>query len=220
MIRIRIVLACVVVCGAGCGYEGKARTRVGVSKLSGSAYIDSSKDDTIDIDEVSVTPATTTQPAGYTLKGLHVNSNASVVNPTIANLVDANARLTAVHGDNIERGINAVGGIVGQVMPVLGQRIAAKRDVALGKLASQQAITEAVMGVISGQVHPNDVLPLLDPREQNEFKRRLDEMGATLAGIKAQPTPQEIEALIAKEVERRLQLPVTTQPTASRPSNP
>lgn len=206
MTRTCIILGALAI--GGCGLEGKAKTRFGVDSF-GRFSAESSKDESIAIGRVKVWKSTTTQPAGFEAENVNITSNASAVNPTIATIVDANARLMAVHGANINEGVRTVAGLLG---PIAQAYLGGQHELAMAKLQRPGLLRELSEGVLSGDL---DVRGLSDAFPQDivaEVRRiieeRLERLKKESAEAPTQPTLAEIAALIREEVRK-----ATSQPT-------
>lgn len=190
----------------GCqGFEGKARTRIGFSKLTGSGYVDSSRDDDVSIGLLKGNGATSTQPGGFEARDVKIISNASNVNPTIANLVDANTRLVKQYGDNFVAGTDAVFNGLSKIaqiaMPVIGQAVTGHYNVAAMKAQKPTMASELINAIGGGMVGPLEAkrvmesLPIdieSDVLNNPIVKARFAEMEAELKRLReAAPAPTE-----------------------------
>ena len=209
-ISAALILGALAILG-GCGLEGKAKTRFGVDSF-GRFSAESSKDESIAIGRVKVWKSTTTQPAGFEAENVNITSNASAVNPTIATIVDANARLMAVHGANINEGVRTIAGAIG---PIAQAYIGGRHELAMAKLQRPGLLRELSEGVLDGSL---DVRGLSDAFPQDivaEVRRiieeRLERLKKESAEAPTQPTMAEMLEVVRKEIEKLR--PPTSQPS-------
>ena len=165
-------------CISGCGEQDAAGTRVSYSIWTGFKMSDTRNNDIKFKGKIN--PMTNE----FEVDEFTMVNNASDVNPTIAELVMANAAYQKQLGDNAIGVVDAVGNAAEKFMPMLIARDRAKADVKLGKIASQQAVTEAMSAVFNGGAAPRDVAEYLEPGEREIFNRRLAAMEADLKAMR------------------------------------